>query len=317
MKYKKANVNIAILKYWGKADTTINLPYQTSVSITADNFYTLTNVELDPNAKKDVVILDDKALTGIQYTRVAHHLDALRKHFGRSEYCIVTSYNHVFIKAGYASSASAFAALAAAYVDAIGAKVSKKELSRLARLGSGSATRSVHGGFVIWHRGKNHKTSFAEKLPIDWPEFRMLFTIIDPGIKKVSSRVGMQITVEKSKSYSIYVKESNDLVEPLIEALNAKDIEAVGHISERSAELMRNVMLEAGLEYHTPKTQKLIQTIRSIRSKHKIPVFYTFDAGPNLILFTLEQYVNDIIRLLPDVEIQVSGVGGGITNANS
>ena len=127
----------------------------------------------------------------------------------------------------------------------------------------------------------------------------------------------MQITVEKSKSYSIYVKESNDLVEPLIEALNAKDIEAVGHISERSAELMRNVMLEAGLEYHTPKTQKLIQTIRSIRSKHKIPVFYTFDAGPNLILFTLEQYVNDIIRLLPDVEIQVSGVGGGITNANS
>ena len=188
MKYKKANVNIAILKYWGKADTTINLPYQTSVSITADNFYTLTNVELDPNAKKDVVILDDKALTGIQYTRVAHHLDALRKHFGRGEYCIVTSYNHVFIKAGYASSASAFAALAAAYVDAIGAKVSKRTVTTCA-----TWFRFCYAFSSWWFcdlaSRKNHKTSFAEKLPIDWPEFRMLFTIIDPGIKTVSAEL--------------------------------------------------------------------------------------------------------------------------------
>ena len=80
---------------------------------------------------------------------------------------------------------------------------------------------------------------------------------------------------------------------------------------------MRNVMLEAGLEYHTPKTQQLIQKVKAIRSKHKIPVYYTFDAGPNLILFTLDEYVNKVIRLLPEVKISVSGVGGGITSARS
>jgi len=317
MKYKKANVNIAILKYWGKVNALINIPYQTSISVTADNFYTLTNVELDPKTTKDIVILDGTALSGISYTRVAHHLDALRKHFKRKEYCIVNSINRVFTKAGYASSASGFAALTAAYIDAIGAKVSKKEMSKLARLGSGSATRSIHGGFVIWHRGNSHDTSYAEKLQVKWPEFRMLFTIIDPSVKKISSRVGMQITIEKAKSYADYVKQSNESVEPLITALKENDIDAVGRIAERAAELMRNVMLEAGLEYHTPKTQQLIQKVKAIRSKHKIPVYYTFDAGPNLILFTLDEYVNEVIRLLPEVKISVSGVGGGITSARS
>ena len=104
MKYKKANVNIAILKYWGKVNALINIPYQTSISVTADNFYTLTNVELDPKATKDIVILDGTALSGISYTRVAHHLEALRKHFKRKEYCIVNSINRVFTKAGYALS---------------------------------------------------------------------------------------------------------------------------------------------------------------------------------------------------------------------
>lgn len=316
MKFKRANVNIALLKYWGKKDQKLNLPYQTSVSVTADFFFTRTNVTIDENLKKDKVILDDKELTGIQYTRVVQHLNTLRERFKRTEHCIVTSINNVFIRAGYASSASGFAALTAAYIDAIGAKVTQKEMSCLARLGSGSATRSIHGGFVVWHQGDSHETSYAEKLPIDWPEFRMLFTIIDSSPKRISSRIGMQITVEKALSYDIYVRESNALVEPMIEGLKNHEIDTVGRIAERSAELMRNVMLEAGIEYNTPMTQKLIQKVRSIRSKYRIPVFYTFDAGPNLILLTLEKHVDQIIKLLPDVKIQVSGVGGGISDAD-
>lgn len=316
MKFKRANVNIALLKYWGKKDQKINLPRQTSVSVTADLFYTRTNVTIDKKLKRDKVILDDKELTGLQYTRVVQHLNIMREYFKRTEYCVVTSINNVFIRAGYASSASSFAALTAAYCAAVGEKLDEKELSRIARLGSGSATRSIHGGFVIWHQGHDHESSFAEKLPIEWPEFRMLFTIIDPSVKRISSRIGMQITVEKAPSYDIYVNQSNELVAPMISALEKHDIDTVGRISERSAELMRNVMLEAGLEYHTPATQKVIQSVHSIRSKHKIPVYYTFDAGPNLILLTLDKHVEQVIKLLPDIEIQVSGVGGGIIDAN-
>jgi diphosphomevalonate decarboxylase len=126
----------------------------------------------------------------------------------------------------------------------------------------------------------------------------------------------MQITIEKAPSYDIYVRQSNDLVAPMIDALMKHEIDTVGRIAERSAELMRNVMLEAGLEYHTPMTQKVIQSIRSIRSKHRIPVYYTFDAGPNLILLTLDKHVDQVMKLLPDVKIQVSGVGGGISDAD-
>lgn len=317
MNYKRANINIALLKYWGKRDQVINLPHQTSISVTADIFFTKTNVTIDKKLRKDKVFLDDKELTGLAYTRVVQHLNALRERFKQKSFCVVTSYNHVFIRAGYASSASAFAALTAAYVSAIGEKVDEKELSRLARLGSGSAARSIHGGFVVWHKGTNHETSFAEKLPVEWPELRLLFTVIDAKSKPISSRIGMQLTVEKAASFSVFVQQCEELVEPMIKAINAHEIDTVGKISERSAELMRNVMLEAGIEYHVPETQKLIQTIKAIRSKHHIPVYYTFDAGPNLILLTLAQHVDKVIELLPGIKIEVSGVGGGISDATA
>lgn len=317
MNYKRANVNIALLKYWGKSNQKLNLPHQTSVSVTADIFYTRTNVTLDPNLRRDKVFLDGKELTGLQYTRVVQHLITLREYFKRDEFCIVTSINNVYIRAGYASSASSFAALTAAYIAAIEAEVDPTEMSRLARLGSGSATRSIHGGFVVWHKGHDHESSYAEKLPMEWPEFRMLFTIIDPSIKRILSRIGMQITVEKAPSYALYVRQSNELVAPMIDALQKHEIDTVGRLAERSAELMRNVMLEAGIEYQTPATQKLIQTIKAIRSKYKIPVFYTFDAGPNLILLTTDKHVDTIIKLLPDIQIQVSGVGDGISDATA
>lgn len=317
MKFKRANVNIALLKYWGKADQKINLPFQTSLSVTADRFFTRTNVTIDPELTRDKVFLDGEELTSLHYTRVIQHLNTLREYFGRKEYCIVTSFNNVIVRAGFASSASGFAALTAAYISAIGISVDNTELSRIARLGSGSATRSIHGGFVIWHKGVDHKSSYGEKLDIEWPEFRLMFTILDTKSKKISSRIGMQLSVEKSPSYPAYVAQSNALVEPMIAALKTKDIVKVGRLSEQSAELMRNVMLEAGIEYHTDETRKLIQEIHSIREIHEFPVYYTFDAGANLILITLEQYVDRIVSLLPKIKIEVSEVGGGISDTHS
>lgn len=314
MDFKRANVNIALLKYWGKADQNLNLPVQTSISVSADAFYTLTNVTLDPGLTKDRVILDDIELGAVQYTRVIAHLNMLRQHFNRTEFCLVTSYNHVYIRAGFASSASAFAALTAAYVAAIGAEVSNEELSRLARLGSGSASRSIHGGFVVWHKGSDHASSFAESLNIDWPAFRMLFVVVDASIKKISSRVGMQLCAEKSPSFNKYALESNALVPPMIKALQAHDLQRMGELCEQSAEMMRNVMLEAGIEYHVPLTQKIIHDIQSLRAKHHIPVYYTFDAGPNLILFTTDEYVEVVTKHLKDTKIVVSGIGGPISD---
>lgn len=310
MSYVRANVNIALLKYWGKQNVELNLPYQTSISVTADTFFTDTKVEFDTSLIEDEVFLDGKKLVGIPYIRVVQHLNTLRKHFKNQEFVRVRSFNNVYIKAGFASSASAFAALTAAYAIAIDKRVSKIELSRLARIGSGSAARSLHGGFVIWHKGLTHESSFAEQLPVSWPNFRMIFTLIETSEKKVSSRVGMQLCVEKSPSFMSFIKESSRQIEPLIDALIHNDIKTVGEIAEQNAEFMRNVMLEAGLEYQTEKTRKLVETIKEIRKKHNIPVYYTFDAGPNLILLTEENYVEDITKLLEGIRLEVSRVGG-------
>lgn len=312
MSYIRANVNIALIKYWGKKNHELNIPYQTSISITADAFYTETKVELDVDLKEDVVMLDGKKLTGLPYIRVVQHLNVLRKHFNQKSYVRVTSFNNVPIKAGFASSASAFAALTAAYVHAINKRVSKIDLSRLARLGSGSAARSLHGDFVIWHKGISHESSFAELLPVSWPTLRMIFTFIETGEKKVSSRTGMQLSVEKAPSYTSFVRESALLVEPLIDGLIRNDLALVGKIAEENAEFMRNVMLEAGLEYHTPATQALIEKIKNIRKNHNIPMYYTFDAGPNLILLCEQENVDKIVALLNGVDLQVSKVGGPI-----
>ncbi len=314
MKFKRANVNIALLKYWGKSDQELKLPQQTSISVTAEAFYTRTNVTLDPTLTKDKVFLDDKELTSLQYNRVIQHLNALRQRFNRKEHCVVTSFNTVYIRAGFASSASAFAALTAAYIAAINEEVSPKEMSRLARLGSGSATRSIHGGFVIWRKGFDHESSYAEKLDIDWPEFRLIFTVIDPSVKAISSQVGMQLSVEKARSFPSYINKCSSLVAPMIDALEKKDLHAIGKISEQSAELMRNVMLEAGVDYHSPKTQVMINRIHTLQDKYHLPVYYTFDAGPNLILLTTEEYVDQILPHLSDVETIVSKVGGGISD---
>ncbi len=316
MKFKRANVNIALLKYWGKTDQKLKLPQQTSISVTADAFYTRTNVTLDPTLSKDKVFLDGKELTSLQYNRVIQHLNELRARFKRTEYCVVTSFNNVYLRAGFASSASSFAALTAAYLDAIGAKVTKKEMSRLARLGSGSATRSIHGGFVIWRKGFDHESSYAEQLKIKWPVFRLIFTIIDPSIKTISSQVGMQLCVEKAPSFSSFIAKCSELVAPMIEALEKKDLAAIGDLSEQSAELMRNVMLEAGVDYHTPKTQIMINRIHTLREQYNLPVYYTFDAGPNLILLTTAEHVDAILAHLDDVETVVSKVGGGISDEN-
>lgn len=318
MSYKKANVNIALIKYWGKKNEELNIPFQSSVSVTTDLYYTLTNVEVDKSLKEDMIFLDGKKMSGLPYVRVVQHLNRLREYFGEKKFVKVTSENHVFIKAGFASSASAFAALTAAYVAAIDKKISDKELSQLARLGSGSAARSIHGGFVVWHKGDDHESSYAEPLNIEWPEFRMLFVLVETAPKRVSSRAGMKLSVEQAASYASFVENSEKMIPLMIEALKNKDLKTVGTIAEENAESMRNVMLEAGLEYHTPETQRLILKVKRIRSTVNIPVYYTFDAGPNLVLLTEEQYVDDVTALLmPKYEVVASQVGGAISDANS
>ena len=164
-----AHTNIALVKYWGKRDAALMLPAASSISLTLDAFFTTTSVEPGLDLATDEVVLDGVALHGAALTKVVRLLDLVREATGRTERARVTSTNTVPTEAGLASSASAFAALAGAAAHAYDWDLSPRDLSRLARRGSGSASRSIFGGLVRWRAGENgprgDETSYAEPLP--------------------------------------------------------------------------------------------------------------------------------------------------------
>ena len=161
--YARAHTNIALIKYWGKANKQLMLPATSSISLTLNDFYTDTAVTFDPELNQDQLTLNHQMQSPTAVSRFLDHVRHLAQIDTRAR---VTSLNHVPTAAGLASSASAFAALALAASRAAGLNLTPTALSRLARRGSGSATRSIFGGAVIWHRGSDDQSSFAEPLTI-------------------------------------------------------------------------------------------------------------------------------------------------------
>ena len=195
----RAHTNIALVKYWGKKDQKLIIPQTDSLSLTLNEFYADTSVEFRDDLTADHIEIDGHVVTGHAADKVINFLNIIRKLSGKNSYANVISTNHVPISAGLASSASAFAALATAASKAAGLELDRRDLSRLARRGSGSATRSIYGGLVEWHRGTDDLTSFAEPIMenVDFG-IEMIALLLNTSKKKVSSRQGMQSSVETS-----------------------------------------------------------------------------------------------------------------------
>ena len=175
-KYRsKANANIALIKYWGKRDEELFLPYTSSLSLTLDALYTETEVSF-VDSENDIFYLDDEIQGKKETEKISKFIDIFRKKSAIDRRVLVNSYNHVPTAAGLASSASGYAALAASLNKLFELNLDKKELSIITRKGSGSATRSLYGGIVEWHKGNSDETSYAEK--VDDGDFDLAMIII-------------------------------------------------------------------------------------------------------------------------------------------
>jgi len=306
----KSNSNIALIKYWGKRDESLFLPTKSSVSVTLDKLKTYTKIgaeKLSPDPKT--------------YQGVKRFLKFFEKNFDVSKKLYVTSENHFPTKAGLASSASGYSALASGLDKFFNLNLSKKELSILARQGSGSAARSIYGGFVIWHKGKkaDGSDSFAEQLfdQSHWPEFRVIVAILDKNEKKIGSRTAMQQTVKTSNFYNQWVKKSESQIPKIIEAIKNKDVRSVGQIAETDALEMHFCMQTSkpSINYWTKNTLDTLILIRKLRAKN-IDCYFTIDAGPNVKIITLQKSVDRILQeLQSNIKIQetiVCGVGHGV-----
>ncbi|MDO4903692.1 MAG: diphosphomevalonate decarboxylase [Limosilactobacillus sp.] len=280
----KAHTNIALVKYWGKRDQDLILPHTDSLSLTLDEFYTTTTVEFDDQIDADAVSINGEPLSGKAYDKVAKFMDLVREMSGKTEFARVTSENYVPTAAGLASSASAFAALAGAASKAAGMELSRRDLSRLARRGSGSATRSIFGGLVEWQRGVDDATSFAEPIEeeVDFG-IEMLAILVDTKEKKVSSRFGMQQSVETSPYYKLWPEIVADDMVAMKRAIEDRDVDAMGQIAESNALRMHALTLSAqpGFTYFDADTLAAMDEVKALR-ENGVSCYFTMDAGPNV-----------------------------------
>ncbi len=233
-----ARANIALVKYWGKRDSRLILPMNGSISMTAQDFSTRTTVEVGGRGEDSLIVNGESVRKGTpaydEY--VGSFLGAVREFSGNSERVKIASENDFPTAAGLASSASGFAALATALNKAMGLGLDKRQLSMLARRGSGSAARSIHGGFVEWIRGdrEDGTDSFARQLAHreHWPEFRMVACITSDAEKKVKSRSGMSRTVSTSPMYSAWLDTVEKDLALVRQAILDRDFSTVGRVSE-------------------------------------------------------------------------------------
>ncbi len=314
----KAHTNIALVKYWGKKDQELIIPQTDSLSLTLNEFYTTTTVNFDNHLTSDLVAVDQQTLSKQAAKKVVHVLDIVRQLSGIKSFARVDSINHVPTAAGLASSASAFAALAGAASTAAGLNLSSRDLSRLARRGSGSATRSIYGGLVEWQKGTDDDSSFAQPVleNVGFP-IEMLAVLVDTKKKKVSSRSGMQSSVETSPYYDAWRQVvANDMV-AIKKAIKAKDIDQIGHIAEENALRMHALTFSAdpGFTYFNGETLTIIKAVEDLRNQG-VNCYYTMDAGPNVkVIYDREnrsKIVEELSNIVGPERLVVSQPGPGI-----
>lgn len=318
----KAHTNIALIKYWGKRDESLILPMNNSLSLTLDAFYTETTVTFNRDFTEDVFYLDGEIIIGDQFTKVSKFLDLIRNYAETPNlFAEVCSTNAVPTAAGFASSASGFAALAAAATCALKLQIDEPTLSRLTRQGSGSACRSIYGGFVEWEKGLKDDGSDSYAVPVapqDHWDVRVAAVVLSSDMKKVSSREGMKRTVETSPFYSGWVDNIPTDLSQIKKAIESHDFEKMGEIAEANCQKMHATTLGANppFTYWHDTTLTVMQTVQALRERG-ISAYFTIDAGPNVkVLYQpeSEDIIQETLRNIPGVSnVILSRSGQGIT----
>lgn len=281
----RAHTNIALIKYWGKRNEALFLPETSSLSLTLDAFYTDTQVIFSKDLKEDTFYLNGQLQSKEEIAKVSRFVDLFRQKANTALPVQVESYNYVPTAAGLASSASAFAALSMACNDALELNMEAQELSTYARRGSGSATRSLFGGFVEWHRGfeDNSDSSYAEHFDAaDW-DIAMLVVTVNQEEKSLSSREGMELTRQTSPFYKLWPEEVEKDLEMIKEAILRQDFETMGEVAEHNAMKMHATMIAANpsFTYWQPASLEVMEHVRHLR-KEGLSCYFTMDAGPNI-----------------------------------
>lgn len=301
-----AHPNIAFIKYWGNRDQELHLPLNSSLSMNLSGLETRTTVRFDPALEHDIFILSGENVTGPALERVSGFLDHVRSLADQNVYAHVKSQSNFPVGAGIASSASAFAALALAASQAIGLILDEKDLSRLARRGSGSASRSIPTGFVEWQAGTSEADSFAFSIaPAEHWNLVDLVCVLDTSHKTVGSTGGHALA-DSSPLQPVRLAHVKERVQICRTAILSKDFKSFAQVVEEDSNLMHAVMRTSKpeLRYWLPETEIILWNVINWRNEG-IPACTTVDAGPNVHVLVLSDFALEVetrLAQLPGVQ---------------
>jgi len=303
-----AHPNIALIKYWGKRNIALNLPAVPSLSVTLDSFSTKTTVQW--GSHEDSLTINGTRHTGQPLSRVQRFLDLIDSQ--RPRVC-VTSENNFPTAAGLASSSSAFAALAMAATAAAGQSLNPQQLSVLARRGSGSACRSLWGGWVLWPMGCRPDGNDCHGQPIapenHW-DVKMVVALVTTTPKKIGSTQGMLRTQDTSALYPGWIDTAQSDITDAIAAIKHRDLERLGTAMERSTLKMHATMISCGVRYWQPETVALLDRVEALRD-HGIGAWYTMDAGPNVKVLCATKDAEKVSLALKEITPNTHTLGVG------
>lgn len=309
-----AHANIAFIKYWGNRDHDLRLPSNGSISMNLNGLFTRTTVNFN-SSKQDSLTINNYQVSGRGLERVASILDLVRAMAQSREKAEVSSENNFPAGAGIASSAAAFGALALAASKAAGLDLNERELSRLARRGSGSASRSIPAGFVEWKMGADEEDSFAFSIaPADHWDLIDCIAIVSAAHKKTGSTEGHAIA-GTSPLQKARVDDAPRRLAICREAILARDFGAFARIIEQDSDMMHAVMMTSvpPLMYWQSATVDVFLAVREWR-RGGLAVAYTVDAGANVHVICPREHAEAVerrLRELPGVsDVLVAGVGG-------
>ncbi len=303
-----APANIALCKYWGKRDVELNLPYTDSISVSLGEKGAKTIISFSESGDHQIELNDQSVPLDSKFAlRIINFLNLIRPK--ANMYFRVQTLSNIPIGAGLASSASGFAALVLASNNFFGWHLNERKLSILARLCSGSASRSIwKNAFVKWHVGVDEAgmDSFAEPIKHTWLDLRIGLLIISDKEKSIGSREAMQRTAQTSRFYNAWVDAMPHDIKVMEKAIKEKDFELFGATAESNALSMHATMLAAKppISYFYPDTIALMHKVWQLRDLG-LPVYFTEDAGPNLKLLFLQENEIEIKKQFSEVEIIV------------
>jgi diphosphomevalonate decarboxylase len=307
--------NIAYIKYWGNRDSLLRIPSNGSISMNLRELYSRTRVVFYSELNQDQFVLNSSPAGDFVLERVKSLLDRVREMAGLRMCAEIDSSNNFPTGVGLASSASGFAALTLAACKAAGLELGESDLSRLARLASGSACRSIPGGFVEWRTGEDDRSSYAFSIapPEHW-DLADCIAIVSKEHKSTSSFQGHALA-DTSPLQPARLADADRRLELCRRAILERDFDALALVVELDSNLMHAVIMTSSpsIQYWLPATLGVMRAVTDWR-REGLPACYTIDAGPNVHVICPGCWASQVaIRLsqLPGVlEVLTTHPGG-------